>query len=296
MSASEVVSVGLLLSLALPTGAQAQRLGLPPRPPDAPVGSDFARSVEGLDLEVRDERIVAEILAGNVPDWLRELRPARIEGEAGNVVELHVTPDYLAVGSASDYLLVPMTPRAAQRIADSLGMSLPTPKIVDAIWRHAALRLTPDPIPPSPAMTTVPVFLRHSDAVRAARREAEVSAGSLAAGHKKDVVVCAALAANPGRVAIYGWHEPDGEPIQPLYLGHTDDWVDYSHGIRLVSRAVLVDGEPLDLWEVLRDPALAQLLSGEGPIDEPRYPRYDGDPTSGGSRLVADRPSNVSSW
>jgi len=273
LSASEVVAVGLLLSLALPTGAQAQRLGLPPRPPDAPVASDFARSVEGLDLEVRDERIVSEVLAGNVPEWLRKLRPVRVKGDNGTVVELRVTPDYLAVGSASDYLSVPMAPRAAQRIADSLGMSLPTPTIVDAIWRHAALRLTPDPIPPSPAMTTVPVFLRHSAAVRAARREADVPAGSLVAGHKKDVVVCDALAANPGRVAIYGWHEPSGEPIQPLYLGHTDDWVDYSHGIRLVSRTVLVDGEPMDLWDALRRPALAPLLSREGVILQPRYPR-----------------------
>lgn len=197
----------------------------------------------------------------------------RIEGEAGTVVELRVTPDYLAVGSVTDHLLVPMTPGAAQRLADSLGMSLPTPTIVDAIWRQAAVRLTPDPIPPSPAMTTVPVFLRHSDAVRAARREADVPAGSLVAGHKKDVVVCAALAAHPGRVAIYGWHEPDGEPIQPLYLGHTDDWVDYSHGIRLVSRTVLVDGEPMDLWDALRRPALAPLLSREGVILQPRYPR-----------------------
>ena len=25
-----------------------------------------------------------------------------------------------------------------------------------------------------------------------------------------------------GKVAIYGWHKPDGKPIQPLYTGHMD--------------------------------------------------------------------------
>lgn len=264
--------LGLSIALAVSAGVSAQQLDLPPRPPDAPTGSAFARSIEALALDARDERIVAEILGGNVPDWLRELRPVRVKSEDGTVVELAVTPDYLAVGSASNHLFVPMTPRAAQRIADSLGMSLPTPKIVDAIWADAALKMTPRPIPPSPAMTTVPVFLTHSDAVRAQRRRMTAPVGSLVAGHKKDVVVSREVATRPGHVAIYGWHEPDGEPIQPLYLGHTVDWVDYSHGIRLVSRTVFVDGEPVDLWEILRDPELAPLVSREGVIERPRYP------------------------
>ena len=57
----------------------------------------------------------------------------------------------------------------------------------------------------------------------------------------------------PGKVAIYGWHKPDGKPIQPLYTGHTASWVDYSHGIRLVSRRMTVNGEAKTIDEVLAD-------------------------------------------
>jgi len=44
-------------------------------------------------------------------------------------------------------------------------------------------------------------------------------------------------------VAIYGWHKLDGKPIQPLYTGHVDWYVDYSHGIRLVSRTIYIDNK-----------------------------------------------------
>lgn len=29
------------------------------------------------------------------------------------------------------------------------------------------------------------------------------------------------------RVTIYGWHKLDGKPIQPLFTGHVDWYVDY---------------------------------------------------------------------
>ena len=51
------------------------------------------------------------------------------------------------------------------------------------------------------------------------------------------------LNTQPDRVAIYGWHYPSGQPIQPLSLVHEADYVDYSHGARLISRIAIVDGE-----------------------------------------------------
>ena len=68
-------------------------------------------------------------------------------------------------------------------------------------------------------------------------------------------------------MAIYGWHHPDGKPIQPLYVGHVDWYVDYSHGIRLISRRMMVDGRPMQVADVLRDKELSPLLSNEGPIE-----------------------------
>jgi hypothetical protein len=123
-------------------------------------------------------------------------------------------------------------------------------------------------------MTTVPVFSNHNAIVRAQRAE-QLKAhplGALVAGHQKDVVLSAKLASAPGKVAIYGWHQTNGVPIQPLYLKHTAAWVDYSQCIRLVQQKMTADGLIKTVAEVLADPALAGLLSNEGPIPNPRYP------------------------
>ena len=96
--------------------------------------------------------------------------------------------------------------------------------------------------------------------------------GALVAGTKKDVVIAKAVFEMPGRVAIYGWHYPDGKPIQPVYTGHTASWVDYSHGVRLVRRSLIVNGEPTTFDAVLADPHLAPLLSNEGVMTRTRYP------------------------
>jgi hypothetical protein len=209
-----------------------------------------------------------------VPGWLRELSPVEVAGEIGGRelrATFWVTPDYLAVGSEEDFLLVPLSPGAAQRIADRVGCLLPTPRMVDAVWAAARVHLEPLPIPPSPEMTTVPVFEAHNRMVATQWQDVSAPRGSLASGHKKDVVITLALASLPSRVAIYGWHRLTGEPIQPLYTGHSVSWVDYSHGIRLVLREVTVDGTRRDLPEVLQDPELAPLLSDEGVIAEARY-------------------------
>jgi hypothetical protein len=81
------------------------------------------------------------------------------------------------------------------------------------------------------------------------------------------------LRERPGHVAIYGWHYPNGEPIQPLYTGHVDWYVDYSHGIRPVRRWMRVDGLLRSFEQVLTDPARAGLLSDEGELAVPRYDR-----------------------
>ena len=85
--------------------AWAQVLDLPPRAPNALSGSEFARRVAMLDLGERDREVYAQVMAGNVPDFLRRLCPvpARsvVEGRI-NSGTYYVTPDYLAVGSDDD--------------------------------------------------------------------------------------------------------------------------------------------------------------------------------------------------
>ncbi|NBR84182.1 MAG: hypothetical protein EBS84_12275 [Proteobacteria bacterium] len=261
----------LSLFLLLAFSAHAQSLRLPPRPADSLAGRAVAESVTTLERPAREERLVAEVLRGNVPDFLRRLVPVSltntVEGTTHRVT-VFVAPDYLAVGSDADYFLGPLTPGAARRIADATGCLLPSRKLVDAIHAAAPLKLNPQPIPPSKEMVTVPVFARHNEMVWEQRRAALAAhpLGTLVAGDKKDVVFTPQLATKPGKVAIYGWHRTNGVAIQPLYLGHADSWADYSHGVRLVHRSARLDGVDKAVAEILADPKLSVLLSDEAPL------------------------------
>jgi hypothetical protein len=256
--------------------AFAQSLNLPVRDMNAPDGDAFAQKVSALNLPDREAAVVREIFAGNVPVFLRNFCPilvTNIAGDKTNTATFFAAPDHLAVGSDENYLLMPISPNTAQRIADQLGCVLPTRKMVDKIYAAAEVKLAPSPIPPSAAMTTVPVFEQHNETVRT-QRAAFLSLhplGALVAGHKKDVVISARLAGVTNKVAIYGWHQTNGVPIQPLYLGHTISWVDYSQCIRLVSQNMVVNGEKKTVAEVLADPKLCGLISDEGVVTNVRY-------------------------
>lgn len=260
-----------------PTTGAPNPLGqLPPRPADAVSGSEFLARTQGMSRAEREEAIAQEILRGNVPDFLREGRPVTVTGRGADgqthTAELSVAPDYLAIGSDDDFVRIPMTPATAQRIADATGASLPTSRMVDEIHRGAEAHLTPQPIPPSAQMMSNGYYGRHQRMVEGQREQAGIPNGTLISGHKKDVVLSERLAQRPDKVAIYGWHQANGKPIQPLSTVHEASYADYSHGVRLVSDQVKVDGQWRPLAEVLADPNLAPLLSAEGPMHVTRVP------------------------
>ncbi len=249
------------LALALTNPVRADDLPIPARLVDAIPGSVLAQRCAGLDLAAREREILVQFSAGNVPDFWRKFRPVVVKGAAHSAT-FQVAPEYLAVGSDQDYLLVPLSPMTARAIAERWECVLPTPKLVDAIFANASVKLAPAPMPPSPAMTTWAAFVEHNEIVHR-QRTAILAAhplGELVAGHKKDLVWDARLIDNPGKVAIYGWHKPDGMAIQPLYLGHASSWVDYSHGIRLVRQRVTVDGTEMSFADFLKNPALSELI------------------------------------
>lgn len=263
------------LALNCVTGpAFAQSLNLPPRPTDAPNGTQFTNIISHLSRDERENWIYAQVLSGNVPDWLRALKPISVSA-AGHTATYYVTPDYLAVGSDTDYFLAPCTPILAQRLATHLGCSLPTRRMVNQIWTNAAVKLNPQPIPPSAEMITVPVFAWHNFMVRTQRNAFTNSQplGALVSGDKKDVILSNETTNRPppARVTIYGWHYPTGEPIQPLSAVHESTYADYSHGIRLVQMNLTADGVPNTVSNVLRSASLSPLLSDEGLIPLPHY-------------------------
>ncbi len=241
-----------------------------PRSSFAMSGSEFAKSLSATDKSGREEAILSQILKGNLPGFLRRLKPVRLTqtfGERRTVTAtIFVMPDYLAIGSDGDFLLIPMNWYTATEIAVRLGFILPTKKMVDAIFRQSDFHLTPEPMPPGPRMRSVAYFSEHNRMIKEQRLALGCPLGALISGHKKDVVLTNRLGEMLGRIAIYGWHRLSGIPIQPLSIVHGANYADYSHGVRLISNIVLIDGEPRSIYEVLEDPKLAPILSDEGPI------------------------------
>jgi hypothetical protein len=246
---------------------------IPPRPPGALTGSQFFAQVNGMSLTQRDPIAMQQILAGNIPDFLREFVPVTVSATVSGslrTLTFYVMPDYLAIGSDADFFRFPMRPETAQPIADAFDCLLTTRKMCNNIWTAAAVKLAPSPINPATTdITLVSTFWTHNTTIEGQR--AGHALGLLVAGIKKDVVITPQLAVNPGRVAIYGWHQLNGTPIQPLYLGHNTAHVDYSHGIRLVRNEVLLDGVPTTAQAILAHPTLHVLLSDEGAVANPRY-------------------------
>lgn len=189
----------------------------------------------------------------------------------GGRLTIYVTSDVFALGSAEDPIRVPLSARGAQAVADTLVMSLITPHISDAIWRSSSVRLAPyaGGPPYDSSMLSVNRLLAHNDRVEASRD----GRGGLIAGHKKDVVLSNRLETQPRQVAIYGWHRANGEAIQPLSLVHEASYADYSHGVRLVSNGVEMDGRPALLSEAWVTMGSALTSPSEGVLRVTRYPR-----------------------
>ncbi len=238
-------------------------------------GSQFVRQVWSIPKATRERLILTEMSTGNIPGFLRRFVPVTVTATVDAVqhtATYFVMPDYLAIGSDADFVRFPMGPLTNQSIADRFRCIMPTRKMVNDIWLTAPCKLAPHPYSPSVyKIESVEVFNMSNTYIEGQRVATGAPPGTLIAGTKKDVVITAQLAARPGKVAIYGWHQLNGQPIQPLYLGHTITYMDYSHGIRLVKQAMLVDGKPMLVQDVLKDPLLCVLISDEGVINDPRY-------------------------
>jgi len=254
-----------------------RRLNIPLRESDAEPGSSFMERVSPLPLEEREEEIHKALSAGNMPDFLRNTHTMHGEfaDSKGRVhkVQYELITDYLSVGSDSDFCRIPMNPHTAQRLATLYGASLLTSKLSDHIYSMAPLKLTPFPYKPvGNANETVAKFAEHNAQIEKQKAEAGGINGQLTAGIKKDIILSSRLTKHPGKVVIYGWHKPDGNPIQPVYAGHVDWYVDYSHGIRLINNQILVDGKQFLLTDVLRDPVLYRIFSDEdSPMEQTVY-------------------------
>src|ERR1035437_9445474 len=119
-------------------------------------GSQFINYVSKMNPQEREQAIRDEILKGNLPEFLRKLVPVELHCELPSgrslTATIFVAPDYLAIGSADDFLRIPMNLHTAVAIAEHFGFILPTKKMVDAIYLQSRYHLVPQPLPAGPQM------------------------------------------------------------------------------------------------------------------------------------------------
>lgn len=255
-------------------------LNIPDRDSTAETGREFMARISELSFTDREEEVFRAAAEGNIPGFLRKMTIitgvfADANGE-DHILTYEVMPDYLAIGNDTDFCRIPMSPHTAQKLADLFGASLLTARLSDHIWANAVNRLVPDSyLPVNDANEKVEKFVEHNSRINLQLEEAGGKSGELTAGIKKDVILSSRIAERPDRVVIYGWHNIDGRPVQPVYSGHIWQYVDYSHGIRLMGSLVFLDGRPLELRDLLTDPVLFRVVSDEeNPMIKPCYPCY----------------------
>ncbi len=226
-------------------------------------GEAFYKQVFAMNWKQRDSVALAEFEKGNIPNFLKKFSKINTSfiDSLGKTYQAFyfVSPDYLSVGTNSSWARIPLTPQTAQKIANEWNCFLPTKKIVDDIYRKAKVQL--EPMPMYIFRDSSITMWQHHLIIEGQRKNRK----GLIAGIKKDVIISEKIFTDikPNRVAIYGWHTLNGKPIQPLYTGHVNWYVDYSHGIRLVYRKIYIEGKEYDYTDVLKHPLFKQLLCNE---------------------------------
>lgn len=281
----------------------------PPRKPNAISGSQVIQKIMSFktDSPARSKIILDEFASGNIPSFLRKFVPVNIKsGE--NEITYFVSPDYMSVGSDSDYVRMSLNGEASQDLADMFNCVLPTKKMVDDIHSQAQTKLPPAAMSGGATVSGkhysgkefINEKMQHADSLeehnrmiqRQLARDKNYKPGNLVAGNKKDIIIGDLLAQRPDRVNIYGWHYENGKAIQPNSTIHERAYQDYSHAVRLVDRTCIVkvgNSQPvqMDITKVMKDKALSGLVSHQGPV---KFTSYNELPTK---RLSETKPEKV---
>ena len=109
-------------------------------------GNEFYHKAFAMKWAARDSFALKEVLAGNVPDFLKKFSAIKVsinDSVTGKTIKAtyYVSPDYLSIGNDQDWARIKITPKAAQKIADSFHCFLPTRKMVDDIYKAAKIKL-----------------------------------------------------------------------------------------------------------------------------------------------------------
>ncbi|MBN1170281.1 hypothetical protein JXA56_04605 [Candidatus Micrarchaeota archaeon] len=257
---------------------------LPPRKKDALRGSQFMTGIKMIYGPEYESAVIREVMSGNVPDFMRpeNWREVTLTGTVdGMEVEIiiRVAPDYLAIGSNEDYVRVPLSPVALQRLAGQLDMALPTKKVVDAVYVQAKKenglldlidageisRETGMKLDRSTKYMLSPEFAWSQSVIADGKiKQRNLPKYGIVCGQKKDVIIHQVPKEHRGNLVQYRPNHPQGLD----YGAHPKDHSDYSLGARFVDQHVTVRIRGNRVTEIearygdiINDPKFYKILS-----------------------------------
>lgn len=243
------------------------------------------------DVRAREALLLQYVQDGSVTwDWIQVQAV-----NAQHKLTFYVQRD----GMKLEGVRLDMSATLAQQIADEAGAVLPTPRINDLVWQQAAVKVAPIT---RPITASVAAMIAQSAAIDAKVGEAY----GLVADIGKDWVLVNGLltptnGCGPGWPALavgqvaanYGWHVNSGEAavtpglhvIQSVGRCHDRAHSDYSQNQRLVMLQCDLDGQSMDIRDVMTspDPAVNSLVSHEGQLKTVRQPGVTGSGSGGGA-------------
>jgi hypothetical protein len=262
-------------------------------------GSDFLRALpaggDARSIIAREELVLEAVNAGVALPIVWAPLTTSAGAHTGTVFVARDTlrfgvPGPNADSSDWDWVRVAVTPDAAQRIADALGVLLPTDKIADLAHAQAGVRLTPHT--QRPVTATTAAMLQHHAAIEAERAGREGLLSTIGKewilGPELFPALCPAHPLGIEGAINYGWHTVGPVTPEGPYQGrpgmilwqtrgfrHNRRHVDYSQWApRAVHPRMRVDGQNVATADVMTSPELAGLVSYHGPLLETRYPLY----------------------
>jgi len=214
----------------------------------------------------------------------------------GNHGVVAVASDALRLAHPQGPIRISVSCRGAQMLCDALGLQMPTPLIIDRIWEQASLRVTPKTYTPDASarvhvhdrqgqsvvvsMMGMTAMIAHSDRIQASI-EGEPE---LVCNVGKWWVLSKSIAGQPPGCpcdcANYGWFASGAPSLsvtgkhlwQPVSTRHNQFHRDYSQTFVPIGAMMLVNGVPMRVANVLRDPELCGLISHEGVLEFSRHP------------------------
>lgn len=238
--------------------------------------SSFSYPLGGKEYK---EDITAEILKGNIPRHILDLKPVNMATpgktcKGSSTVTVCAMPEPIAVGPDSNYNHAHMSFNNAAEIARAFGMVLPTPAMSDATHRAAKTHITPNTqtwLYKPPIDGNRPFRFKEQNGYNLAdMKAAGHTDGDIVSGIGKDYVLRNSSQFESGSntrftaLAQYGWHKSKGSTSvwQPADHAHGGDYIDYSLIPRFYSQWVKVGNDWHLMSDLLADSDCASIING----------------------------------